>query len=467
MSPVVVVVGQTTSPLLPLLLLPVVGVYVSAHVGREKEHQALHDALTGLPNRTLFRGSAASGSAQSPARGPAAVLLIDLDRFKEVNDTLGHDTGDHAAGQQVGARSARRCASGDIVARLGGDEFAVFLPAVEDDAGRHRGGAAHPDAARASRSSSRTCPCSSRPASASPSCPEDGADVGTLLRRADVAMYLAKEHRTGVERYSADARPAQPVAACRLLGELRAAIDDRRARPALPAQGRARRRASSSASRRWCAGEHPTRGLLYPADFLPLAERSGLIGPISPTACSRRRVHQVGDVAGARGMQLPRRRQPVGPQPRRRDAACPHHRVCCSHCGVPARVADPRDHRESTVMADPEARAARAHAAVGAWACASPSTTSAPATRRSPTCAQLPISEIKIDRSFIAGILDSAERRHHRALAPSTWPTTSASRSSPRAWSRRPCASCWPSTAATSCRATSSAHRCPRPRSRR
>ena len=124
LSPIVVVVATQDSRLVPLLLAPIGAAYHSAQVSMEKEHQAAHDPLTDLPNRAYFRERVTQAVADHPERG-LAVLIIDLDHFKEVNDTLGHQIGDQLL-QDIGSRLRGAIRSDDIVARLGGDEFAVL-----------------------------------------------------------------------------------------------------------------------------------------------------------------------------------------------------------------------------------------------------------------------------------------------------------------------------------------------------
>ena len=132
LAPVVFAVADRSIALLPLLLLPVLAVYRSASVSLEKEHQALHDALTDLPNRLHFNQRLDEALDDARHWGTSvAVLLIDLDRFKEVNDTLGHAAGDELL-QQVGPRILGAVPHGTAVARFGGDEFAVVLTDVEN-----------------------------------------------------------------------------------------------------------------------------------------------------------------------------------------------------------------------------------------------------------------------------------------------------------------------------------------------
>jgi diguanylate cyclase (GGDEF)-like protein len=185
------------------------------------------------------------------------VLIIDLDRFKEVNDTLGHHVGDELL-KQVGRRLDDVLRPGDTVARLGGDEFAILLPEIRDVsvaadvADRIRLTLAVP--VRPERTDVRA-----RGQHRHRAVPEDGTDIDLLMQRADVAMYLAKETRARWERYSAERDRNSPER----LGHARRPAPragGRRAGAALPAEGRPAHRRHRRASRRWCAGGTGTAG---------------------------------------------------------------------------------------------------------------------------------------------------------------------------------------------------------------
>jgi diguanylate cyclase (GGDEF)-like protein len=158
-------------------------------------HQATHDALTGLPNRVLFLDTLERGIAEAPADAPVAVLFCDLDRFKTVNDTLGHAAGDELL-RQVSARLRAAVRPGDSVGRLSGDEFAVILGGI-------------PDPADATRLAERVVACFETPFRLDGTDTEIGTSVGIavhdpraavpaeeLLRRADAAMYRDKQRRS-------------------------------------------------------------------------------------------------------------------------------------------------------------------------------------------------------------------------------------------------------------------------------
>jgi diguanylate cyclase (GGDEF)-like protein/PAS domain S-box-containing protein len=242
-------------------------------------HQALHDPLTGLANRALFtdRLEHAIARAARPAT-TVAVLVIDLDRFKDVNDSLGHEAGD-ALLAEVAARLERNSRAGDTVARLGGDEFAVLLEDIS--------------AAKAVRAAELLLEALARPLTLhgrdmTPSAGVgiafgSGEDAATLLRNADVAMYAAKGRgkAEGQSRY----RIFEPDMHARVVDRLELAADLRHApqrrelrlRYQPEVHLRTGRIAGFEALLRW---QHPTRGMVAPDEFIPLAEENGLIVPI-------------------------------------------------------------------------------------------------------------------------------------------------------------------------------------------
>ena len=244
----------------------------------DKEHQALHDALTGLPNRLLFhqRVEQAIGDGGSHG-GKVAVMLLDLDRFKEVNDTLGHHNGDLLL-QEIGDRLRRTIRAGDTVARLGGDEFAVLLPELS--------GA---DAAVAAANGIRHA--LERPIAIGDVnldvgasigiavWPDHGNDAVTLLQRADVAMYSAKSGHDGVDVYDPD-RDTYSLERLSLVGELRRAIEqgELAVHYQPKADAHSGRVTGMEALVRWY---HPRRGNISPEEIIRVAEQTGLIRPLT------------------------------------------------------------------------------------------------------------------------------------------------------------------------------------------
>jgi diguanylate cyclase (GGDEF)-like protein len=248
------------------------------HQAEVNEHQALHDALTDLPNRALFhdRVSHALASARRE-HVPAAVMIMDLDRFKEVNDTLGHASGDELL-KQVGLRLVRSLRESDTVARLGGDEFGVLLPKVVDA----EAAVAVARKIRTTLEEPFTIHGLALQMEASVGIalfPDHGTDVQSLLQRADVAMYVAKEHPSGCEVYTRERDEYSPDRLT-LLTELRRAID--RGQLVLHYQPKADLRTGEihgvEALVRW---EHPERGLIAPDEFIPPAQKTGVIGPLT------------------------------------------------------------------------------------------------------------------------------------------------------------------------------------------
>jgi diguanylate cyclase (GGDEF)-like protein len=278
LSPIVIVLANRQPGLVPLLLLPIAAVHKSARISIDKDFQAHHDALTGLPNRTAFRDWIEQ-TIQAQPNDRFAVLVIDLDSFKEVNDTLGHQLGDRLL-SSVADRLAEQFDENCSVARLGGDEFAIAA-ALQPGDDCSALGALVAEALSAPISLDGLLVSTSASVGAA-SYPRDGENVDMLLQRADVAMYLAKEQQTSFELYSPE-RDHHTKRRLSLLGELHHAIEHSELvfyfQPVADfATGRI---TSAEALVRW---EHPEHGLIPPDEFVPLAEPTGLIEPL--TACA-------------------------------------------------------------------------------------------------------------------------------------------------------------------------------------
>jgi diguanylate cyclase (GGDEF)-like protein len=279
--PLVVVVMGRSVLLVLLFLLPLSAVYASAAMSLRRERQALHDELTGLPNRAFLCAKtreAVAGAARNGGR--AAFLLLDLDRFKLVNDTLGHPAGDRVL-KIVAHRLAHGVRPGDLVARLGGDEFAVLLPAAPP-------GSTAPVAERLRAALARPIQIEGMTIQIEASIgiafyPEDATEADILIQRADVAMYLAKERRTGVEAYSTGVARgcAAPLS---LLGDLRRGLDhgelELHYQPKVSlADGLT---CGMEALIRW---RHPQRGMSLPEEFIHAAQRSSLMPGLTAMGC--------------------------------------------------------------------------------------------------------------------------------------------------------------------------------------
>lgn len=240
-------------------------------------HQALHDMLTGLPNRAYFYERTDDALGAAPAGSFSAVMLFDLDRFKEINDTMGHKYGDRVL-IEVGPRVLTVLRGGDTLARLGGDEFCVLLPRVTDQSDAVRvaeriiGVLEEPFAVDGTNLGiEASCGISLAP--------DHGNTADLLLQRADVAMYAAKDSQDSVVVYTEDLNVNTP-ARLSLLGDLRnAAAGNEFVLHYQPkASMRSRRVLGAEALIRW---QHPTLGLLFPDSFIPEAERTGLIEPMT------------------------------------------------------------------------------------------------------------------------------------------------------------------------------------------
>jgi diguanylate cyclase (GGDEF)-like protein len=242
------------------------------------KQEARTDELTGLPNRRALLEQAQRVVASATARRPAALLLLDLDGFKEVNDSLGHPAGDDLL-RQIGPRLRGSLRTGDVLARLGGDEFAVLLPAA--------------GAAEAEVLAHRLHELLLEPFTVTgvrlhvgvsigvSTTPAPATTVPELLHCADVAMYTAKSAREGVHLYVPD--PVTGTAGSdrlRTMEELRTALAEDELVVFLQPQVDLRDGAvvGAEALVRW---HHPTRGLLSPGHLLPAAEQAGLLRPLT------------------------------------------------------------------------------------------------------------------------------------------------------------------------------------------
>jgi len=246
-------------------------------LARAREYEALHDALTGLPNRALFAREL--DQALEAARGDsrAAVLLMDLDQFKEVNDTLGHHTGDQLL-QQVADRLRETVGDRGLVARLGGDEFAVLLPGLPsgDEATEQAVALGHLLHARLTEPVRLASLRLEVGASIGVALHPEHGDCGeVLLQRADVAMYSAKRARERVARYDPQTDWSSPTR-LRLAADLRAALSGRQLTVCYQPIARVDdlEVGTVEALARW---SHPELGELGPEEFIPIAERTGLI----------------------------------------------------------------------------------------------------------------------------------------------------------------------------------------------
>ena len=359
----------------------------------ERAHEARHDALTGLANRRSFLETLDVALA---AGSPAGVVLLDLDRFKDVNDALGHTVGDEVL-VEVARRLVAAVEPDAVVARLGGDEYAVLVTGA---AAPHAVAETALDVARALVEPLLAHGVEIRleASAGSATAPADGSEAATLLQRADVAMYRAKAERSGHEEYvaSLDGSSAERL---NLYGELRRAVTggelDVHFQPSVdPATGAV---VSAEALVRW---NHPVRGLVPPDAFVPLAERSGLIAPLTELVLAR----SFAELARWRAAGL-LARVAVNLSPRvLLDVTLPARvETMLAAAGLPAGAVT-LEVTESAVMTDPDKalavltalNALGVHLSVDDYGTGYSSLS---------YLVRLPVHEVKIDRSFVTGMV--------------------------------------------------------------
>ncbi len=269
---------------------------------RQLRHLATHDALTGLPNRVLLEDRLAQAMAHSDRDGrPFALLVCDLDRFKLINDSLGHHAGDELL-QEVAQRLGALVRSVDTVARFGGDEFVLLLTSISQPEDAKRIATAAVEALQA------PVTIAGLDVHTSPSIgvafyPSDGSSIEALVARADAAMYCAKQRGRGNVQYYAPGMNSGAEERVQFESELHNAIAlgqfELYYQPKVDTHSGAVR--SAEALIRWI---HPKRGIVGPGDFIPIAEECGLIGAIGEwvihEACRQARAWQTSGLAWLR-----------------------------------------------------------------------------------------------------------------------------------------------------------------------
>ncbi|WP_053848685.1 bifunctional diguanylate cyclase/phosphodiesterase [Streptomyces sp. NRRL B-24085] len=272
-APLVCVVATAKPVLLPLFAIPLIALDSTLWMARARAEEQLRDPLTGLPNRQWLLEriwSALDDAERIGAR--SALMLIDLDRFRSVNDTLGHLAGDRLL-LQIADRLRIALPRGAEAARLGGDEFAVLLPVADSTTSATRV-ARNLVAALSSPLDLDGLTLVLEASAGVAVFPDHAVDAEGLLRRADVAMYQAKRDRTGVEVYESK-RDSNTPDRLGLLGDLRRALDAHEVQlhyqPKVRFDGQV---AGLEALVRWV---HPERGKVPPDEFIAIAESSGLM----------------------------------------------------------------------------------------------------------------------------------------------------------------------------------------------
>ena len=369
----------------------------------ELHRLATTDDLTGLVNRELFRTRMAEEiEACERTRGGFGVLLIDLDRFKEINDTLGHDFGD-ALLQDLGPRLADAVGPQGVVARLGGDEFAVLTRTATED----------PD--ELEQYAQRLLGCIHRPfvvddlslevggSVGIARYPVDGGDPHTLLRRADVAMYAAKEAQAGHKFYAAD-QDKHSLQRLSVLGDFRRALSSGEIvvyyQPIVELDGL--RPHGAEALVRW---QHPEHGLLAPGHFIQILEQTGLIGGLTRYVLER----AIADCAGWRERE-PHMTVSVNLSVRNlvdHALAAEVERMLVRHSLPPQALQ--LEITESMIMSDPDRALATIEHLSGLGVRFSVDDFGTGYSSLA-YLSRLPIDELKIDRSFVSPMLkDSSD----------------------------------------------------------
>ena len=398
--PVDVVIAETQVGVDMLYVLVIRDITELREHQNKLEHQALHDALTGLPNRVLLsnRVDHALASASRTHR-PVALFLLDLDRFKEVNDTLGHHVGD-ALLKDIAVRISQVVRPTDTVARLGGDEFAVLMPSVDGmeqvielanrilsvfqsqfdldediviDVGCSIGIAIHP---------------------------EHGVEAAKLMQCADVAMYRAKAGPRKIVVYD-QSQDTNSVRALTMSSELRQAIKDGTLTMEFQPQldMRSHRICSAEGLARW---RHPTLGYVPPDEFVAQAEQGGLINELTrwtlETALSQLSAWQSRNIDLALGINLSAKMLTDASLPDLLRSMLNHSRVS------PTRLVI--EITESALMSDPKL-ASMTMLKLGDLGVRLAIDDYGTGYSSLAYLQKLPLDEIKIDKSFVFGMMDT------------------------------------------------------------
>jgi len=359
-----------------------------------KTYQSLHDSLTDLPNRVLF-AEQVEALAQG-AGASVALMLVDLDAFKELNDTLGHDVGD-ALLCEIAARLTRVVGATGIVARLGGDEFGIAFGNVSTSYGALATARQVLSAIEQPFQPTTELFLETRASMGVALAPTHTDDPTTLLRFADVAMYWAKHSRSGVELYDSR-RDLHTPRRLGLAASLRQALHAGELQVWFQPKARLSdgKVLGVEALLRW---PHPTYGMVPPDEFIPIAETSGLIGPLTRLVLGaslslirqwQDKGHELGVAINisARSLSDPRLVADIGRE-------------------IRAAEVNPRaltvEITESSVMADPERSiiTLRSFADLGVRLSIDDFGTGHSSLARLRT---LPIHEVKVDKSFVQNV---------------------------------------------------------------
>lgn len=392
-APLICVVAVALPVVLPLFAVPLIALDSTLWIARARAEEQLRDPLTGLPNRQWLLERTWSALEEAEGEGVrAALVLIDLDRFRSVNDTLGHLAGDRLL-LQIADRLRLALPRGAEVARLGGDEFAVLLPVADSTTSAQR--VARQLAAELSSPLDLDGLTLVLEASAGVAVfPDHALDAEGLLQRADVAMYQAKRDRTGVEVYESK-RDSNTPDRLGLLGDLRRALDagdvELHYQPKVRFDGHV---AGLEALVRWV---HPERGKVPPDEFIAIAESSGLMPHLTEYVLET----ALGQVAKWRAQGL---NVPVAVNVSPRDVHTPGFAGAVAarlaRHGVPAGALQ-LEITEHVLLEDPQ-RAADTLAGLTGHGVKMSLDDFGTGYSSLVHLRRLPVSELKIDRSFVA-----------------------------------------------------------------
>ncbi|MGC4995083.1 putative bifunctional diguanylate cyclase/phosphodiesterase [Streptomyces sp. DT195] len=399
-APLVCVVADARPVLLPLFAIPLIALDSTLWMARARAEEQLRDPLTGLPNRQWLLEriwTALDDAERIGAR--SALMLIDLDRFRSVNDTLGHLAGDRLL-LQIADRLQKALPRGAEAARLGGDEFAVLLPVADSTTSATRIARGLVTALGSPLDLDGLTLVLEASAGVAVF-PDHALDAEGMLRRADVAMYQAKRDRTGVEAYESK-RDSNTPDRLALLGDLRRALDAHEVQlhyqPKVRFDGQV---AGLEALVRWV---HPERGKVPPDEFIAIAESSGLMPHLTEYVLET----ALAQVARWREQGL---RVPVAVNVSPRDVHTPGFAgsvaARLARHGVPAGALQ-LEITEHVLLEDPQ-RAADTLAALAGHGVKMSLDDFGTGYSSLVHLRRLPVSELKIDRSFVARLAVDAE----------------------------------------------------------
>ncbi|MEU6386346.1 bifunctional diguanylate cyclase/phosphodiesterase [Streptomyces bauhiniae] len=399
-APLVCVVADARAALLPLFVIPLIALDSTLWMARARAEEQLRDPLTGLPNRQWLLEriwTALDDAERIGAR--SALMLIDLDRFRSVNDTLGHLAGDRLL-LQIADRLKNALPDGAEAARLGGDEFAVLLPVADSTTSATRVARALVTALGSPLDLDGLTLVLEASAGVAVF-PDHALDAEGMLRRADVAMYQAKRDRSGVEAYESK-RDSNTPDRLALLGDLRRALDAHEVQlhyqPKVRFDGQV---AGLEALVRWV---HPERGKVPPDEFIAIAESSGLMPHLTEYVLET----ALAQVARWREQGL---RVPVAVNVSPRDVHTPGFAgsvaARLARHGVPAGALQ-LEITEHVLLEDPQ-RAADTLAALAGHGVKMSLDDFGTGYSSLVHLRRLPVSELKIDRSFVARLAVDAE----------------------------------------------------------